>query len=370
MTEHCRTTDVASRVQGLLSRLKGLSAVSGLALAMAFAGQGEALASTQVSAGRLAEMSRGINADNIVNNNTYYADYGPDDMAKLKAMGITYVRLPIDPSWIIPSAPIDGKKDWSDAARAAVGVARLDAAVSQFVNAGLPVMLVIQPQPKLRGMKADQQEKVISRAVGFIAKRYAPLYTPDEVFFETLNEPLFDPTEWNSFLAQLVTLIRVSAPRHTIVVPPIRADNPDFFPNLTPLADQNVVYTMHVYQPIGITHQGAGVMPQPYYRFPRPDSSNNVLEWTNDQLGAFLHEGIDWAVANDVPLIINEFGATSKADPASRMKWIAYVRQTAEANHVGWAWWSFSGRLFGLRPHAGTGWDANLTDALSTPPAP
>ncbi len=321
---------------------------------------------TRVPANRLALLSHGMNADNIVNN-SYVANYTPDDMAQLKAMGITYIRIPIDPSWIIVNAPVENRRALSDAARAAIGVARLDAAVSQFVQSGFAVMLVIQPQPKLRDKRAYQQERVITRAVSLIAKRYAPLYTPDQLFFETLNEPRLDPAVWNTYAPQLVALIRQAAPAHTIIVPPALADNPELFPNLTPLADQNIVYTMHIYQPWGITSQGAGVMPQPNYRFPRPPASPDPLEWTTGRLSAFMHKGIDWAAANNVPLIMNEFGATSVADPASRMNWVNFVRQTAEANHIGWAWWSQTGRLYGLRPRGGA-WDAALVQALGNTP--
>ena len=352
-----------------LSNLKPTALLSGvtlLTLLTSLSIAGEAHASTQVPSSRLALLSKGINGDNIVNN-TFVANYTSDDTAQLKAMGMTYIRIPIDPSWIIAAAPVENQKPYSDAARAAIGVARLDAAVAQFAQSGFAVMLVIQPQPKLRAMTAAQQEKIITRAVSLIVKRYAPLYTPDQLFFETLNEPKFDPAVWNTYVAQLVALIRQTAPAHTIIVPPVRADNPDFFPSLTPLADQNIVYTMHIYQPAGITSQGAGVMPQPNYRFPQAPGSPNPQEWTTDRLSAFMHEGIDWAAANNVPLIINEFGATSIADPTSRMNWVNFVRQTAEANHIGWAWWSQTGRLYGLRPR-GAAWDAALVQALGNPP--
>ncbi len=352
-----------SKIKNVLSRLKQAALLSGAALLVLLSGPGEALSATQVPASRLALLARGVNADNIVNNSRIVT-YDATDIAQLQTMGFTYVRIPIDPSYMVTGAPVDGQKLPSSAGRVAQALTRLDQAVASFTQAGLSVTLCIQPQSTVLSLPYAQSQDIISRAVDVIASRYASQYTPDQVFFETLNEPHYDTTTWNTFAPQLVAIIRKSAPNHTVIVPPAASDIPTNFQYLTVLPDQNIIYTMHVYQPVQITSQGALITPLPNYRFPKPLGSPDHTEWTNAKLSMYMNTGINWATQKQVPLIMNEFGATSMADPTSRANWIKLVRLTAEKNGIGWAWWSFDGRLFGLRPQAGA-FDPALVQMLS-----
>lgn len=360
-TTHRARPFIKSR--GALSKLKQAIVFSGAALLVLLSGPGEALSATQVPASRLALLARGINADNIVNNSRIVT-YDATDIAQLQAMGFTYVRIPIDPSYMLTGVPVDGQKLPSSAARVAQALTRLDQAVATFVQAGLSVTLCIQPQSSVLALTYDQSQDIISRSLDVVASRYAPQYTPDQVFFETLNEPHYDTTTWNTFAPQLVAIIRKSAPVHTVIVPPAASDIPTNFQYLNVLPDQNIVYTMHVYQPVQISSQGVIVTALPNYRFPKPVGSTDTTEWTNAKVAVYMNTGISWAAQKQVPLIMNEFGATSVADPTSRANWIKLVRLTAEKNGIGWAWWSFDGRLYGLRPQAGN-FDPVLVQLLS-----
>jgi endoglucanase len=324
---------------------------------------GQALAATQVPAARLALLSRGINADNLVNN-IRLANYDDVAIAKLTSMGFTYVRIPIDPSWIIQGAPVDYQKTLSSATRAAQGLARLDQYVAKFISAGLAVDLCIQPQKKLMNASVTQSEDIIRKSVAVIAKRYAGKYSPNQLFFEELNEPHYTWQVWNQLQPQLLSIIRQSAPQHTVIIPSAWNDLPQNFKYLVKPNDLNVVYTMHIYQPAKLTEQGSLLLPLPNYRFPRPLWSTDPSEWTYTKLHDYIQPAINWAKANNVPLTMTEFGAATPSDRTSRLKWISYVRQTAESNHIGWSWWSFDGALFGLRPLGGA-FNPDLVQLLS-----
>src|SRR5256885_2334129 len=88
------------------------------AMLILLVGGGEALGATQVPAARLALLSRGINLDNIVSSGRL-ANYDSADMAMLTSMGFTFVRIPIDPGWVIEGVPMDGQTDLSSADHAA-----------------------------------------------------------------------------------------------------------------------------------------------------------------------------------------------------------------------------------------------------------
>ncbi len=354
---------LSAKNKDVLSKLKQAILFSGAALLVLLSGPGEALSATQVPASRLALLARGVNADNIVNNSRIVT-YDATDIAQLQAMGFTYVRIPIDPSYMLAGVPVDGQKLPSSAGRVAQALTRLDQAVATFVQAGLSVTLCIQPQSSVLKLTYPQSQDIISRSLDVVASRYATQYTPDQVFFETLNEPHYDTTTWNTFAPQLVATIRKSAPNHTIIVPPAASDIPTNFKYLNVLPDQNIVYTMHVYQPVQISSQGVIVTALPNYRFPKPIGSTDTTEWTNAKVSMYMNTGINWATQKQVPLIMNEFGSTSVADPTSRANWIKLVRLTAEKNGIGWAWWSFDGRLYGLRPQAGA-FDSALVQLLS-----
>ncbi len=326
---------------------------------------GGANAASQVPVNRLALLSRGINADNIVNNSRL-AEYTSADLFKLRSMGINNIRIPIDPSYIIVGVPIDGQTAPSDAPRVALGIDRLSQYVQFFVQGGFAVTLVIQPQKSFYNLSDAASESIILQGINLLTQQFANKYTPNQIFFEALNEPHYDTATWNSFAPQIVAAIRTNAPAHTIIVPPASWDLVDNFASLKLINDTNVIYTMHIYAPAMLTLQGTvNAIPLPNYRFPKPPGVINPTEWSYKRLDQYMHVGIDWAAANNVPLIMNEFGATSVSNRMSRLKWINFVRRTAQQNHVGWAYWSFDGKLFGLRPH-GLKWDPALLALLAS----
>ncbi|MEM9388598.1 MAG: glycoside hydrolase family 5 protein [Pseudomonadota bacterium] len=82
---------------------------------------------------------------------------------------------------------------------------------------------------------------------------------------------------------------------------------------------------------------------------------------------AFIAQGLAlaerWAVARRLPLYVGEFGAYSRADTASRVRWTGSVREQMEGLDLGFAYWEF-GAGFGLYdPEAGR-WRAPLLNSV------
>lgn len=347
----------------LLMKLKNFT--TGLSILLIWLLGAGANAVTQVSTSRLALLSHGINADNIVNNSRL-SDYTSTDIFRLRLMGINNIRIPIDPSYIVVGVPIAGQTTLSSVSRVNFGKNCLSQYVRLFIQGGFAVTLVIQPQKSFYKLSDGDSESIILRGIDLLTKQFATIYNPDQIFFEALNEPHYDTVTWNSFAPKIIAAIRANAPNHTIIVPPASWDLVDNFASLKPINDMNVIYTMHIYAPAMLTLQGTvNAIPLPNYRFPKAPGVINPTEWSYKRLGQYMHVGIDWATADNVPLIMNEFGATSVCNRMSRLNWINFVRRTAQQNHIGWAYWSFDGKLFGLRPR-GLKWDPDLLALLSS----
>ncbi|WP_442134999.1 cellulase family glycosylhydrolase, partial [Rhizobium leguminosarum] len=86
-----------------------------------------------------------------------------------------------------------------------------------------------------------------------------------------------------------------------------------------------IIVSFHYYEPFNFTHQGAEwVNPTP------PVGVKwNGEEWEINQIRSHFKYVSDWAKQNKVPIFLGEFGAYSKADMDSRVKWTESVRKMA-----------------------------------------
>ena len=83
---------------------------------------------------------------------------------------------------------------------------------------------------------------------------------PDDVAFELLNEPKDAATTaaMNPIYAEAIRVIRETNPRRVIFVGPGKWNQISELPNLRlPDNDENLIVTVHCYDPFNFTHQGA-----------------------------------------------------------------------------------------------------------------
>ena len=92
-----------------------------------------------------------------------------------------------------------------------------------------------------------------------IAARYAD--ASDDVVFELFNEPNgeFDaqPEVWNALAADLVDVVRETNPTRKILIGPVGFNHINELDSLVLPNDDNVLATVHLYEPFNFTHQGA-----------------------------------------------------------------------------------------------------------------
>ena len=137
---------------------------------------------------------------------------------------------------------------------------------------------------------------------------------------------------------------------------------------IEPVADRNVVYNFHFYEPHTFTHQGAtwGSDFWPYLKdVPYPSSPEQVApllasinneaarnalkvygeeRWDAARVEREIASAAEWARVRRVALTCNEFGVYRAYSPASaRLRWIADVRAALERHRIGWAMWDYAG---------------------------
>ena len=135
---------------------------------------------------------------------------------------------------------------------------------------------------------------------------------------------------------------------------------------LEPLADPNIIYTFHDYEPFPFTHQGATwTTPdvRPERAIPYPSSPDTIAPKLNEEptlssqffLDTYGEDRWDaarventiefaakWSALHHVPVYCGEFGVLrTYAPPADRAQWLHDMRVALEKNHIGWAMWDY-----------------------------
>ena len=286
-----------------------------------------------------------------------------EDIALMARLGFDHVRLSID------ATALEQDPRGADGLNGDF-VARLDRAIDTMLADGLAVEIDLHPTDAYR-QQLRSSDDAVERFTALwrkLAAHYANR-DPERVFFEILNEPeVSDPYRWAGIQAHVAETIRQVAPRHTLIATGANYSGLRDLLELDPLADGNVIYTFHFYEPYEFTHQGAnwGVawwsfthgIPYPATSVDmrtlieevpdavdRSDLENYFLDgWDARHIRLRIDEAADWARAHHVPLISNEFGAyRNYSDPVARANWIRDTRMAFEADGIGWAMWDYRG---------------------------
>ena len=327
-------------------------------------------ADAQIAFTRVQHLRHGINAsewfaqsaaDYSAARTNRYTDAA--DIALMARLGFDNVRLSIDP------LPLEQMPHAADGLNPNF-VGRLDKAVDTMLAEGLAVEIDIHPEePYKLGIRTN--DTAVDRLVMLWRKLAAHYASRDSnlLFFEVMNEPeVRDPYRWAGIQARAAAAIRAAAPKNTIIATgPNYSDIVDLLTQ-HPLADGNVIYNFHFYDPHEFTHQGAA-WGEPWWNYthgiPYPPTQNSMAElvnevpspkdrfelenywldhWDAQHIRLLIDEATAWGHNNKVPLICNEFGAYREhAEPASRARWIHDVRSALEADGIGWAMWDYRG---------------------------
>jgi endoglucanase len=196
---------------------------------------------------------------------------------------------------------------------------------------------------------------------------------PQPLAFELDNEPHKNASTalMNPIYAQAIRLIRASNPNRTLFVEPGDWGGIGELKNLELPPDNNLIVSVHCYEPFFFTHQGAGwagpqvkqtgivfpgppakpLLPDPgldlnprvrqwidrYNTLPRDENPSSSLAFTGR-----LKYVRAWSNYYGRPVHLGEFGAYTKADQTSRAHFYAAFRAACEAEDIGWCIWDWS----------------------------
>ena len=322
---------------------------------------------------RAQHLRRGVNLSMwyAQDHDLYNLDGGAEKLASfttekdfklIHSLGFDHVRLSIDPQPLLANPTAGTLRPEA--------MARLDTTVKQITATGLVVVLDIHPETLWKHsvtMTPEGTQEFFAFWKNF-AQHYAGT-DPEQVYFEVLNEPEgVDPYRWAGEEARAVAIIRGQAPHHTIIATGEGWGGIDGLVEIEPMRDDNIIYSIHDYEPMTFTHQGAnwaGDALKPLRGVPYPSSPEDVApllpvltdaaakkaledygqqHWNRQRMAERIGKATAWAKQHNVPLWCGEFGVYRQfSAPADRDRWLADMRSTLEHDGIGWSLWDYQG---------------------------
>ena len=296
-----------------------------------------ATAQTRTKAFEINErLGRGINMGNAFeapSETAWGNQWKPEYWRIISELGFSHVRVPI--RW----EPADRSMTTAPYTIYPTFLNRIKQVVDTALKYKLHIIINMHHHDALFGNVSGQKARFLSqwRQIGEFFQSY-----PDSLLFEVLNEPHSDFTAelWNQYFPEALAEIRTTNPDRVVLLGTAEWGGLGGLSKLQVPDDENLILTIHYYNPFQFTHQGA--------------------EWSGEQSQAWL--GTKWldteadreAIQNEfkaakifaeehnLPVHIGEFGAYSKADLASRVRWTTYLSRWFEEQGFSWAYWEFS----------------------------
>ena len=280
----------------------------------------------------------------------------------------------IDAAWSAGFRSVRLPVRWSNHAEATrpftidpVFMTRVETVVDQLLAKGFYVVLnmhhylVLFGESPAGGDVAVDTGRVDERFLTMwrqIAERFAN--RSDHLVFEPLNEPhgRLTAEKWNELAARAAKLIRKSNPNRAIMLGPANWGGGDELVNLRLPNDPNLIVTIHNYNPFTFTHQGA--------EWASPILPTGVTCCSPAQkaeLVSPLAKAKTFSDTYHYPIYVGEFGAYSKADMDSRVRFTRLMRDESEARGFTWGYWEFASG-FGVYDPDAHAFRTALRDAL------
>lgn len=320
-----------------------------------------------VASGRLAALSRGFNADGWINGEVPSREL----LQQLRKSGMSHVRLPVPAERVMPRFASKEEREMT--------LGALDKALKQLTALGYATSVDLHPGDRFNRVHKEDPDAALHQ----MQEAWAGLagvirsYPAERVFAELLNEPDIDADRWQTEVETLAAFVRKLLPATTLIVGPVNWQRADSLPRFRPLADPDVVYAIHFYDPMVFTHQAHWDAQDPLHDIidlPYPlnagDPKVQAIRHDLQARGAtkalgmldvaitaakdkptvdrWLAPALQWQQQFARPIIVNEFGVLKAGAPReSRLRWLAELTAYAREHCWGWAHWELA-QGFGL----------------------
>lgn len=173
-----------------------------------------------------------------------------------------------------------------------------------------------------------------------LARRYST--TPEIAGYDLLNEPIVtiensaqSRAVWFELATAITRAIREVDSNHAVIVQPSPGAENYAFDDLEPIRDDNLVYSVHVYKPHAVTHQGVNRAYPPGPAYPSSDR-DPIGRWDKARLGATLQPVAMFSSRFGIPIYVGEFSCIRWAPGSSRQRYLQDVLDIFRAQ--GWSW--------------------------------
>ncbi len=281
-------------------------------------------------------LGRGINMGNMFeapSEDTWGNPWRSGYFRMIAELGFQHVRIPV--RW----EPAARSMDAPPYSIAPDFMNRIRQVVDEALEEGLLVILNMHHHGALYEDPAGQRDRFLSQwqQIAAFFKDH-----PDSLLLELLNEPQGKLTaeKWNILLKEGLEVIRESNPTRAVLIGTAEWGGLSALGKLELPQDENIILTVHYYLPFRFTHQGAswvGTHADNWLGTGWHDTKTERVMIRNDIMPLARmrdHHG--------VPVHIGEFGAYSRADIDSRVKWTRFTARLFEEHDFSWAYWEFS----------------------------
>jgi hypothetical protein len=286
-------------------------------------------------------------------------------IAALRHAGFDFVRLAVQPAFVRDDR-----------------IALVLGAVARLQRQGFAVIAGPHPADGVdAGVVLDFWQRLAPAL-----RRLPPRLTVPEI----ANEPVFahDAAGWAAVQDTLLAAIRRSLPGRRVVLTGNDWGGIDGLLALRPVADADVIYSFHFYEPPEITALAPwrpGLDRAALARLPFPASEAGcaaaavtpdaptrdvvryvcAMHWDTARVAARIAAAASWGARHGVPVLMGEFGASAALNAPARLAWIEAARRAAETGGIGWALWGYDDAMgFGARPPGAAPLDAGVLAAL------
>ncbi len=228
----------------------------------------------------------------------------------------------------------------------------------------------------LTSAKDENYIKMMAETWKHVAAHYAE-NTREDLFFELLNEPDMSNGKvtaalWTNAAQAMIDAIRTVDTKHTILFGDAQWYSITLLAKRTPFTDDNIIYVIHTYEPFAFTHQGGSWtdyatiknIPFPYdpakwstvsgdfgvtastKAYVKTNIKNYYKTGSKEAIMVEILKAKKWAATNNVPVIINEFGALNLRSTAeSRLNYLTAMREICDTLQIPWTHWGYTGNF-------------------------